>query len=264
MYEQSLIQSGLTEEMAEVYELLLRSGSLPAGKISKKIGLKRGLTYKSLDRLLEKGLIEKKEDEGKVAIFGANHPLKLEEMVQSRKQKAANAELALGGVLSSLVSDFNLMTGKPGVVFYEGDDGFKKVLFDSLAQSKIIYQFVDIDTANKSFAAINAPYMKKRLELNIKKLMITTSGDYVRKYQDKYDPDLSDIRYLDKESAPFPSSMMVYGNKISFLNLRADKKIGIILEDAYIAQTMKTIFEFVWRQARPLSVSQPQPETKIA
>ena len=119
MYEQSLTQTGLSAEMAQIYELLLKNGAQTAGKLAKKSGLKRGLTYKTLERLLEKQLIDKSEENEKVAVFTATHPLKLQDMIESRQQRAKNAQLALDGVLGVLISDYNLGLGKPGLNVYQ-------------------------------------------------------------------------------------------------------------------------------------------------
>ena len=261
MYEQSLIQSGLTEEMAKIYEYLLKNGPQIASKLAKKTNLKRGLTYKSLDRLLEKGLIEKKEEEGRVAVFSANHPLKLEEMVETRQQRAKNASLALDGVLSSLVSDFNLLTGKPEVVFYEGDEGIKKVIFDSLSAKDEIYQYIDNEAANRIFPEINFEYTKKRKELGIKKKMITLDSEFIRKNRDKYDQSVTDIHLIDGNRFPFATAMQIYDNKVSYITMVKDKKIGIIIEDAYIARMHKTLFEFMWEKTESLFAS-PAPIDK--
>ncbi|MCK9379118.1 MAG: MarR family winged helix-turn-helix transcriptional regulator [Candidatus Moranbacteria bacterium] len=47
MFEQSLIQLGLSYTQAAVYETLLKNGPLPAGKIAKKTAFKRGLVTRS-------------------------------------------------------------------------------------------------------------------------------------------------------------------------------------------------------------------------
>ncbi len=249
MYEQSLIQAGLSAEMAQVYELLLKTGPLPAGKISKKTGLKRGLAYKTLDRLLEKQLITKFEENEKVAVFTATHPLKLQDLIDSREQKVKNAKLAMENVLPNLVSDFNLLLGKPDVVFYEGEAGIEKVVFDSLSTKGEIYQYIDNEAANKYFSEINARYTKKRKELDIKKKMITVDGEYIRKNKSNYDRAITDIHLIDGSRFPFAIAMQIYDNKISYLTMTENKKIGIIIDDQFISRMHKTLFEYTWEKS---------------
>jgi sugar-specific transcriptional regulator TrmB len=252
MYEQSLTQAGLTEEMAKIYEILLKQGPKTAGKLAKKAELKRGLTYKTLERLLEKQLVEKSEEDAKVAVFSATHPLKLQDLVEARQNRAKNAQLAVENALPALVSDFNLLIGKPGVIFYEGDSGIKKVVFDSLNTKGEIYQYIDNEAANKLFPIINAEYTKKRKELGIIKKMITIDSEFIRKNKDKYDREFSDIHLIDGNRFPFVTALQIYDNKVSYITLSKNKKIGIIIDDPYIAGMHKTIFEFMWEKTKPL------------
>jgi len=259
MYSQHLIQSGLTKEQAIVYEVLLKSGALPAGKISsktaelnEKIPVKRGLVYKILEQLVDFGLIEKREEPGKVAIFQVTHPLKIKELVEKKERQAKDAQLALDGVLGSLVSDFNLVSGKPGIQYFEGEEGLKKVIFDSLSAKGEIYQYIDNEAANKYFPEINKEYVKIRKEKGIKKRMITIDSDFIHKNASKYDKEFTDIHLIDGKKYPFATAMSIYDNKISYIALSEDKKIGFIIDDADIAKMHKTLFEYMWESTKPL------------
>lgn len=259
MYSQHLTQSGLTKEQAIVYEVLLKNGALPAGKISsktaelnEKIPIKRGLVYKILDQLVDFGLIEKNEEPGKVAIFQVAHPLKIKELVEKKERQAKDAQLALDGVLSSLVSDFNLISGKPGIQYFEGEEGIRRVVFDSLSAKSEIYQYIDNEAANRYFPEINKEYIKIRKEKGIKKKMITIDGDYIRKNANKYDREFTDIHLIDGKKYPFATAMSIYDNKISYITLKEDKKIGFIIDDADIAKMHRTLFEYMWENTKSL------------
>lgn len=259
MYEQHLTQSGLTKEQAIVYEVLLKFGALPAGKISsktaelnEKIPIKRGLVYKILEQLVDFGLIEKQEEPGKVAIFQVGHPLKIKELIEKKERQAKDAGLALDGVLGSLVSDFNLVSGKPGIQYFEGEEGIKRVVFDSLSSKTEIYQYIDNEAANKYFPEINKEYVKVRKEKEIKKKMITIDSEYIRKNASKYDKDLTDVHLIDGKKYPFATAMSIYDNKISYITLKEDKKIGFIIDDADIAKMHRTLFEYMWESTKSL------------
>ncbi|MFA5029804.1 MAG: helix-turn-helix domain-containing protein [Patescibacteria group bacterium] len=260
MYKQSLTQAGLTEEMAQIYEVLLKNGPQNAGKLAKKTGLKRGLVYKTLDRLLEKGLLEKNEADKKVSLFSANHPLKLQEIVETKQQRAKNAALALDGVLPALVSDYNLLSGKPEVLYFEGEEGLKKIAFDSLSAKTEILQYIDNEAANKYWPNLNEEYVKKRKGLGIKKRMITIDSEFIKKNKAKYDRSITDIHLIDGERYPFATSMQIYDNKVSHVTLSQNKKIGFLIEDAEIAGMHRTIFEYMWEKTSPLF----EPQTAAA
>src|SRR3989304_10490683 len=132
MFKQFLPQAGLTENQAFIYEILVKNGPMSAGAVCKKTPLKRGLVYKILDELTEIGLVEKREKPREVAIFSPAHPLKIKALAKEREEKAKAAQAALEGVLPKIISDFNLSISKPGVQFFEGLDGIKQVLEDTL------------------------------------------------------------------------------------------------------------------------------------
>lgn len=247
MYEQSLTQAGLTEEMAQIYELLLKQGPQSAGKLAKKSGLKRGLTYKTLERLLEKHLIEKSEEDAKVAVFTASHPLKLQDMIEARQQRAKNAQLAVENILPSLVSEFNLLIGRPGVEYYEGIEGLKKVWWDSLKSKTPIYTIGDLEMVIRDFSSINGQYLEQRKKLGIKKMAIVNGSDFNRQILKDYDRELTDIKIVEGQPEIFPSIVMeIYDNKISYTTLKKNSIIAIVIEDEIIYRMSKNLFEYLF------------------
>jgi sugar-specific transcriptional regulator TrmB len=249
MYEQSLIQAGLYLEQAQIYELLLKNGPLPAGKISKKTSITRSLVYKILDDLMSMNLVEKQDEPKKVAIFKPLHPYKLQELAEKKEKQAKNAQMVLAETLPYLVSEFQLLQEKPDIRFYEGEEGIKRVVFDSLTAKDGIYSYIDNEAVNKYFPKINTEYVKKRIELGIKKKMITIDGNFIRSRASQYDPNFTEIRLIDGNQYPFYTVMQIYNNKVSYITLDAKKMIGIIIEDRHIASMHKGIFEFNWSKA---------------
>jgi hypothetical protein len=152
--------------------------------------------------------------------------------------------------LPALVSDFNLLIGKPGVIFYEGEEGLKKVLYDSLKTKSIIYQYIDNENIVKTFREIDDAYTKKRNILGIKKRMLIVDCEYVRKHADDYNRETSDVRIINKSNISLKSTLMIYDNKISYVTI--NKKIGILIEDADIAETHRVLFEYAWEKSEPL------------
>jgi len=251
MYEQHLIQAGLSNDQAQIYEILLKNGPLKAGKISQKTPLKRGLVYKILDQLVEFGLIEKNEEAGKVAVFIPGHPLKIKDLIEQRQKQAKDAELAISGVLPSIISDFNLISGRPGVQVYEGRDGAIKVNNDSLKSKTEICSFIDSESLYKIYPGINDEYVKERIRLKIMKKNIMLDSDYVRSHAPKVNREYTDTHLIQGKDYFFPAVMHIYDNKVGYITLR-DKMMGIIIEDEYIANLHKNIFKYLWENTPSL------------
>lgn len=245
-YLQLMVAAGLEPDQALIYELLLKSGPLKAGKIAQKSPLKRGLVYKILDELVDLGLVIKNEPLGKVAIFEPVHPLKLKDLAESREQKFKTAQLALDGIMGQLSSDYNLSLNKPGVQFFEGLDGIKKILEDSLSAKTEIYSYADIESIHKYIKDINEDYIKKRERLQIKKKGIVLDTPFARNYLKNYHRKITDTKFIKYNAPPFQTIMQIYDNKISYITLDPQKMVGVLIQDPHIYQMHKYLFEFLW------------------
>lgn len=252
MYEQSLIQAGLSFPQATIYEILIKNGSLKAGRIALKSPFKRGLVYKTLEDLEKYGLIEKSEEKQKVAIFKPKHPLELKNYAEKREKQAREAKLALEGVLSSIVSDYNLAFTKPGMLFYEGLEGVKTVLEDSLNSRTEILTYADMESVVKYMDKINKDYVKKRKKLDIKKRVIMPDSEFARNYMKTYHKDITDVRFIDYKLYSFTSLTEIYDGTVSYITVEEKNKMGVIIKNSEIYKMQKSLFEFIWNHAEKL------------
>jgi len=250
MFEQSLIQIGLSYPQAIIYEALVKNGPLKAGKITQKTPFKRGLVYKALEDMLKDDLIEKIEEIGRVAVFQAKHPLSLKDYAEQRERKAKDARMALEGMISSIVSEYNLSSGKPGILFYEGIEGVKKAMWDTLTSKELIYAYADVTLVDKHIKKINEAYVKQRNALKIKKRLLYSDSLEARERLRKL-REGTDARIVEK-LPHLGASIQVYDNKVCYITLTDENKIGVIIEDENIYKTHKTLFESMWNFAKPI------------
>ncbi len=252
MYEKYLLDASLTADQAKIYEALIKYGAAPARLIQYRTPLKRGLVYKVLEQLVSLGLVEKREPEGKVATFHPLHPRRLEELIMERQRHLKTVTETLSSIIPQMTSDFNLASGKPGVRFFEGTDGIKQVIEDSLQAKKEILSYIDNEAANKFFGELNREYVKKRLKRGIYKRMITNDTSYIRKHIHGFDQQLTALRTLRGHWSTFSSVMQIYNNTVSYITLRDQGMIGIIIEDPIITAMHKLLFEYTWQQSDQL------------
>lgn len=257
MYEDLFLSSGLNDNEAVVYEFLLKTGKATAGEIIKNTPVKRGVAYNTLADLVAKKLVSEtkiktKGARGKNVIseFSPNHPENLRSYLENEKEKLEKAEKNLEANISSLVSDFSLVSGRPGVRYFEGIDGVKKVLEDTLTSKEIIYAYSDIEAIVKYIDNINSEYVKKRESFGIKKKAILIDSPFVRNYLSGYHTKVTENKFIDSEWLPFNSLMQIYDGKVAYVTLSEESKIGVIIEDKNIYQMHKALFEFTWIHAK--------------
>ena len=250
--EKILIEAGLSEEQAAIYGSLLDKGPLKAGAISAWTGLKRGLIYKVLEQLEGMDLVSKKGGKGTVAVFAPEHPSHLKEMMERKEKSLAQAKEAVSFSLGALSSKFNLLSGKPNVQFFEGQEGIEKVLEDTLNTKDEILTYTDIEIVEKYFKEINERYVIKREKLGIKKRVLIIENNFSKAFFNNLynkNPDYFSVTNIKMAKTPLneiEGAIQIYENKIGVITISNDNLISIIIEDERINKLFKSMFEALY------------------
>lgn len=252
-YTKELTNAGLSKEQAVVYETLLRKGESPARVLTRAIpeehSLSRPMVYKVLEELIEMDLVEKNDEPGKVAGFAPKHPVAINKLIDEKKKSIEHSKkqfLTTSGKLSSL---FNMSVGKPGVAFYEGEDGVWEVLMDSLNATEEILSYAYLEAIEKYIPELNIEYSALREHRGVKKRGLVIDSPDARKFLRSYKGNVTKTKLISarEKLPPFQTTMQIYDNKVSYITLTDDYLIGIIITDQYIANTHKYLFESLWK-----------------
>jgi sugar-specific transcriptional regulator TrmB len=250
MYANELINIGLTKTQAVVFDYLLDNGEKKAIDISKKVGNPRGVVYTTLEELIKLGLAEKIENTGQIARFRAMHPRTLETVIEEKEKDLSKNKKMLAEILPLLSSKFNIGLHKPGIKFYEGEEGFRKILFDTLSSRTEVYLFINNEalTKEEKFKKINEEYKEKRKKLGLVKKIIRSGvkDETVNISTDEVYEKITAIKYLNKETSSFKASMHIYDNKISYELIDENNFIAILIEDKNIYEMHKAFFDSLW------------------
>jgi HTH-type transcriptional regulator, sugar sensing transcriptional regulator len=242
------ISAGLTGVQAEILDFLLKNGEEKASEIAKKINRPRGVVYNSLESLLLLELAEKTEKRGQVARFKPCHPGKLEKLFEEKEKGLKQEKKALLTALPDLISSYNLASNKPGVKFFEGEEGLKQALYDTLASKTEIYTFADIKAIEDNLKEINEEYARRREKSGIKKKLIVEDNEFNRNFFRNFSSETTLVRYIPEGLYPFSSGMQIYDDKISYQTLAPENKIAVIIEDKNIYLLNKAFFEIFWNK----------------
>ncbi len=241
-----LQEAGLTADQAAVYHTLLKTGPMNARKVALEAGVSRTLTYAVLDQLIAMGLVAKHDEKNAVSQFAPLHPNALEERVRTVQKNAERSASALQEALPTLASAFNLSIGRPGIRFYEGKDGIKEVLNDSLTSKTEIRAYVDNESIRQYIPDLNESYVKSRSRLNIKRLNIATDTQENRFAIEGFLPKLTEWRLVPWEASPINTIVQIYDGKISYFTLGSEHLIGIIITDPHIYEFHRRQFNYLW------------------
>ncbi len=252
MDKKILLKLGLTNVQAEIFDCLLQNGPLKASDIARKTKRPRGVTYKGLEELIDLGLISKKESKSSVTLFIVEHPANLEKVLEYREKELNKTKREFTASLPDLISSYNLINNKPGVKFYEGQDGFRRVLEDTLTSKTEICLLLDKSALQKEeeFRKINSWYKNRREQLGIPKRIIRIGADPFHEPNSNLDyKKITNIRYLNKHLVQFKSAIQIYDNKVSFQVINKEHLVSIIIENKNIYEINKFIFNSLWNEA---------------
>lgn len=249
MLRQEIIKLGLSEKESKVYLASLELGPATVQTISQKAGVNRATTYVIIDSLMEMGLFST-YDEGKKTFFTAEPPERLMEHLKNQEVSIQGKISLLREKMPELVALVSIKTNKPKVKYFEGIEGLRTVQNDfveTLNKGDVIYTFLPFDEFYSTDLRNKvSDIRKKRMDKGIiMRTIYTSRAGRQRQYEKDEERNLKEFLYIDYNEYPFHGGMNIYGNKI-FLIDYLGKTGGIVIENANIADTLKSFFQIIW------------------
>ncbi len=231
---------GLVGKKADVYLAALELGSANVIEISKKSHIKRTTTYNVLLELIEQGMVSQAM-KGKKRFFVGEAPEKI-----LREMK--NKERMFSEILPQLQSIHNSKVGKPKVRYYEGRDGLKEVYEDTLRQpGKEILGFFSYDIVDILGKEWVDDYVKRRILKGVHARAIGPNDkSLLRDYIQNDQLHRRATKLIDQQDFPFSVEIDIYGHQHVAM-ISAKEEIGLIIEGIEIHDTLKHLFNLVWK-----------------
>ena len=261
----TLVDLGLSENEAALYEILLKNPEATIPLLQQKSPFSRTMLYYILESLEGYGLVSDKK-EGKKTVYAVEPPQKLQDFVKDQEEELKRHKTLLTDVMADLTSAYNLAHNKPGVRFFEGPEGIKEVTFDSLKATGTIYTFIDMEGIEKYAKKMNADYVAERIKRGIPKKQISLDTPYTRERYKQMPPPsrLLEVRLIPQALNPFKSGMQIYNDTISYSTLTDEAQIGVIIVDKNIANMHRSLFEYIWNSLTPLQQAPPNAPKEAA
>jgi HTH-type transcriptional regulator, sugar sensing transcriptional regulator len=254
MFEDRLLEIGLTKKEVKVYLELLRIGSQAVSVLAKRMDYPRTTTYSTLKALQKKGLVSYFYNEN-MKYFSANDPNCLVGLVDMRRQSFEYQKDKLLAEIPRLrsisaVCDFR----QPVVSFYEGKRGVKYVMDDVINCNSKVYSYVCLHKWRRVLIdKYLAEFRDYRLiEKNTEIKIIAPNDKVLRGFFDEYKKlgdNLVEVLYLDSDMASslLENQMNIYDNKVGIACLDPGEEYGVLIESKHVADMQRRIFEMVWR-----------------
>lgn len=242
--EDKLAKLGITGKAYKLYIAAVGLGRAPLQEVAERAGLRRTTAYDVLDRLEVDGLVTVSEQDGRRWVT-AEDPVVLLQSIERRREVVAD-------VLPQLRSLWNLSKGKPQIHFYEGIEGVRTVLADTLTcQSKQLRGILSMNELLQTpgLEEINRN-MNERLERGIMLHVIRSrSRDVLEKVWTSSEREMRKLRYAP-DGMVLSMTQYIYDNKVAMIS-SSKEDYGLIIESEEFAKMQNTLFEMLWAASIP-------------
>jgi sugar-specific transcriptional regulator TrmB len=236
----SLLENlGLTENESKVYTAMLSLGSATILAIAKASEIKRTTVYSVLDNLSKKGLT-RIEVKGFKKLYVAEHPNKLESMLDMRKVELAK-------LLPQLEGLYNLKGGESFLKYYESAESIKNVHYEILKELNYHDEFLVIgdpdnwERVNKSFST---HFIKERNKANLNIRMILTNSELSKNYKQFQQNFQEEIRLLPS-GAKLDTNLIITPRRV-LIQQMFSPVIVISIENSSVITMHRELFNVMW------------------
>jgi sugar-specific transcriptional regulator TrmB len=235
-----LEQLGLNEKEAIVYVACLRFPASGIAELAKHSGIQRTYLYDLTEKLIDKGFLTQTK-KGDKKIFSAVDPRII---LGVQREKLKNFH----DIIQELESLSSKKNKRPEIVYYEGARELEKMMEGSVMHGGECLIFCD----EMFYAKDNGQYQKKNIAQRLKNgtrcrvLAGLTNASLDSQKRDGR--EARETRMLPRDL--FEPKVLVAAYRDKTLVANHAKNFGFVVEDEEFADTLKNIFELIWKSGR--------------
>lgn len=241
--ENKLARIGISGNLFKVYRAAIELGDVPISEIALRAGLPRTTVYDAVTRLEAEGLISQEDRAGRRHVT-AHDPSVLLEHAQARRQM-------LEDMMPQLRSLYNQAKGKPHIRFYEGTEGVRTALRDSLSaeskQLRAIFSMSELKDA-PGLDEIDM-YRSERIELGIHMQVIRSHSRDTDNIWPSSNEELRELRFAP-ENMVLSMTTLIYDHRVAMVSSKREN-YGLIIESEEFAALQRTLFDAMWSLSTP-------------
>ncbi|TAK05171.1 hypothetical protein EPO33_04315 [Patescibacteria group bacterium] len=232
---------GFTDSEAKTYLTSVETGPSSVQDLARKARISRVTAYAAIEELMRSGLMSTVQ-RGKKQLYQAESPERLRAVAQER----ARSMQALAAEIDDAVADLKLVQRgeKPVVKLFEGKEALKAIQGDLLTSG--IKSLDEIYNGDDLFSLYRdeEELIPTKVELGKRKTYARTIMQSKQRRLGVH--ALNPVLTLPADAPEFHGDILVYGDKVALTSLRG-KQISVLIESADIAQTMRAMYELLWR-----------------
>lgn len=230
---------GFTDKEFEIYELLVKRGPQTISELVSHSSMHRPYAYKTIEALMDKKVVTR-TSRGREKRYAAEHPQKIRELIKEN-------EIMIAKELDSLEEDYVSPHLETTVKHYQGRRGITAMFRDLVVSQKkgdIFYRYTSEKNTEEANKLLPKDYREIRDKKGLERFVIAHS-DTARGKEKRLERAM---KVVPKGEADFKHDCieLIYGNKVSFMNL--SKLQGIIIEDENLSSFQREIFKLLYKR----------------
>jgi sugar-specific transcriptional regulator TrmB len=238
MYEAELKELGLTDNEIKVYLILLENGILNPSHIAQKTGLHRSYVYDTLERLIDRGIINT------VSVNNKKHyqPVDPKALRQSFELKL----MKIDEILPQLSGLFKSTQEETKVELHKGKRVYRTLIKDLTANFKkndVVYL---LGADEKILETVEPIYLKQYFTIiknkNVKEKIIVRKS--TKKLKEK------NIEYKELDKQYFDETTIVIHQNKTYIFIWGSPYHLIVIENKKVASTYLKQFNLLWGIAK--------------
>lgn len=255
---QQLKKLGLGDHEALIYAALLSASPAGATFVAKKCNLSRSSVYTTLNSLIAKGLVGTTY-KNEVKQFIAQDHSTLEQLLKKEKgnleEKFKTLELLRDSLQVFSRSNLNI----PQVIFFEGQEGLKKIYLSMMRQAQpksTLYLLRDEFVWQPEWKFIFEQDWHERVKrLKIEKNIFTkllVNDSKIEKQHEKFYKSKRGLEYgfLPSKNAVKQFAIYTIGDIVSILSVEKNNLAGIKITNQNFADNFKNLFKTLWQKSK--------------
>ncbi|MDO8424901.1 MAG: helix-turn-helix domain-containing protein [bacterium] len=241
--ERELQKLGLSDKESKVYLASLQLGPQPVQDIARKAGVNRATTYVMIEALTQKGLMTSFE-RGKKRYFNAEAPDRLLSLLHVQVEELRDREREFSQVLPDLRAMLTSAGERPRVRFFEGPEGVRAMREEIAAtDAKDLWVVTQVKLGTHELSTAEHEEHDRKLRSKGITLHVLYTGT-VAPEEIQQHPTWN-FREVPEGTFPFKGEISVFGDKIYGFTY-SGKIIGVIIENADLAETLRSTIRLAW------------------
>lgn len=244
---------GCNERETAIYVQLLQAGACPVQDLARRLKQNRVTVHSAVQQMIGKGLVFETR-KAKRRLVVAEEPVSLLRLFQQRESEMQAMRPNLEHTISLLASLQGIQRSVPTVKLYEGTEGFKRMLEETLTArgEVLVFSYVDL------FSKLVDPgylvrYFTRRAAKNIHTRLLFPHCAFADLVSAKSKEHKIQVRLLPV-SMTWKSGIFSWNDCLALLSYTEQQLTCTIIENKDIAHFFRTIiFELCWQQAKSAS-----------